>query len=138
MIRNFAVRLKVLLLLLVAVGGCAVIGTAGEGKERRITTRAEARWQYMTKGDFESAYGYLSPSYRASVPYKEYRAQFKAGLWTGAEVKAVKCSEEEVCQVDVEVAYQYPFKGVPIAGKRILRETWRKDSGEWWNVPDAN
>lgn len=120
------------------VAGCAVTGPAEQrSAEQVISERAEVRWQHLIRGDFESAYEYLSPAYRSGHSLRDYRARHKPGLWTGAEVKSVTCREPEICEVEVEVAYQYVARlGRPVAGKRVLRESWRKDAGEWWNVPE--
>lgn len=126
------------LAVLLLITGCAATGhTEEQSKERVISERAKARWQHLIKGDFESAYGYLTPAFRSSTPLRDYRARFKPGLWTGAEVKSVTCREPEVCQVEMDIEYRYVAGAAgPVAGKRTLNETWRKDAGEWWNVPE--
>jgi hypothetical protein len=124
--------------LLFAVTGCAVDGPAADQTaEVVIAKRAKARWEHMIKGEFEAAYEYLSPSYRSGISFRDHQSRIKPGLWRGVEVKAIKCDQPDVCKVDVEIEFQYQAKWAgPVTGKRILSETWRKDMGEWWNVPD--
>jgi hypothetical protein len=96
-----------------------------------------ARWQHMIKGEFDKVYVLLSPSYRSAVTEAQYRSTFKPGMWKSAAVKSVRCGEPDICQVEMEIEFQFAAKqaGV-ITGKRVIPEVWRKDVGEWWNVPD--
>ena len=126
-----------LVALLLAVAGCAGVGPlAQKSTEQVVSERADARWHYLIKGDFKAAYDYLSPSYRSAVSPEQYRAGLKEGLWTGVEVRTVQCPKEDVCKVEVDVDYAYILKGRSVPGKRSLQETWRKDMGQWWNVPE--
>jgi len=102
-----------------------------------VSERAKARWQHLIKGEFDLAYGFSTPAYRSAVSEQQFRSAFKPGLWRAAEVKSVQCGEADVCRVDVEIDFQYVVKMAgPVVGKRVLSETWRKDVGEWWHVPD--
>jgi hypothetical protein len=137
---NFVERLAVWLGFGIAavIAGCATSGVGSSaGVEKLVAERALVRWQHLIKGEFDKAYGYLSPSYRSAVTEKQYRATFRPGLWRAAEVKSVKCEGPDVCQVEIEVDFQFAAKSAGvISGKRILPEVWRKDVGEWWNVPE--
>jgi predicted Mrr-cat superfamily restriction endonuclease len=60
-----------------AVTGCASIGalsadTPAEAKQEAVAVRAKARWDALIKADIVSAYGYLSPATRATVPLDVY------------------------------------------------------------------
>jgi hypothetical protein len=124
--------------VLAVVSGCATTEPfGGKAKEQQVAERAKARWQHLIKGEFAEAYGFATPSYRSGVSEQQYRSGFKPGLWRSAEVKSVSCDERDVCRVEVEIDFQYAAKlGGPVSGKSALRETWRKDVGEWWHVPD--
>jgi hypothetical protein len=124
--------------LLFVFAGCATsTQMEGRGAEQIVAERALVRWQHLIKGEFDKAYVLLSPSYRSAVSESQYRSTFKPGMWRGVEVKSVKCDEPDVCQVDVEIEFQFAARSAGvISGKRILPEVWRKDMGEWWNVPD--
>lgn len=132
-----SIRLFALLMSLV-IAGCATTASVQEkSKEQIVSERAKARWQHLIKGEFDLAYGLSTPAYRSAVSEQHFRSAFKAGLWRSAEVKSVQCGEADVCRVDVEIDFQYVAKMAgPVAGKRVLSETWRKDVGEWWHVPD--
>jgi len=128
----------VALLVLAVASGCASTGSfGGKSKEQEVAERAKVRWQHLIKGEFAEAYGLATPSFRSGVSEQQYRSGFKPGLWRSAEVKSVSCDERDVCRVEVEIDFQYAAKlGGPVSGKSVLRETWRKDVGEWWHVPD--
>jgi hypothetical protein len=128
----------VALLVLAAASGCASTGSFGvKSKEQEVAERAKARWQHLIKGEFAGAYGFATPSYRSGVSEQQYRSGLKAGLWRGAEVKSVSCGEQDVCRVEMEIDFQYAARvGGVFSGKSVLHETWRKDVGEWWHVPD--
>jgi hypothetical protein len=118
--------------------GCATTASVQEkSKEQVVSERAKARWQHLIKGEFDLAYGFASPAYRSGVSEQQFRSGLKAGLWRDAEVKSVQCDAADVCRVEIEIEFQYVAKMAgPVAGKRVLSETWRKDVGEWWHVPD--
>ena len=131
-------RFYVAALLLAFVVGCAGVGGV-QSSEQVVSERALLRWQRLVAGDVLGAYQLLSPSYRSAVSESQYRSGLKLGLWKGAVVKSVVCRESDVCLVDVEVSYQIVAKlgGSVFSGKEVLHETWRRDKGEWWNVPNA-
>ena len=130
----------VIIIMSALVSACAVSGgAAGSGHknvEALVAERATAMWQLKLKGDFDGACAFLSPSYRSAVSARQYRSAYKLGLWRAAEVKSVKCDQSDVCRVEVEIEFQYSAKGSGVVtGKQILPEVWRKDAGDWWNVP---
>jgi hypothetical protein len=84
----------------------------------------------MIKGDFDAAYGFLSPGSRASMPLDVYRAKIKSNIWRGVEVQSVECAEQ-VCNVTVLVTYDYKgMKGV----KTKVSESWLLAAGNAWYV----
>jgi hypothetical protein len=131
-------RALVVSLLLLLIAGCATTQPAEEkSNEQVVSQRAKVRWQHLLKGEFSLAYGYASPAYRSGNSERQYRSGLKAGLWRGAEVRSVQCGEVDVCKVDMEIEFQFVARmSGPVSAKQVLTETWRKDAGEWWYVPD--
>ena len=116
-----------------AVTGCASIGalsadTPAEAKQEAVAVRAKARWDALIKADIVSAYGYLSPATRATVPLDVYKAKHKLGLYRSAKVDKVEC-QGEACTVHLTVVYDYKqFKGVATP----LSERWIITQGQAW------
>lgn len=131
-------------IMLAASTGCASqpIGTAGENKntqkenEKQVTQRAMVRWDALTKGNFDTAYGYLSAGSKARLSLDAYKGSIKPGRWRSAKVSQVECAVEDVCKATVLVGYAYLPKGERTAMEieRPVSETWRKDGDEWWFV----
>lgn len=125
--------LTVLFAGVVAIGGCASVGrlsadTPAEAKQDAVAARAKARWDALIKADIESAYGYLSPATRATVPLDVYKAKHKLGLYRSAKVDKVDC-QGAACTVHLTVVYDYKqFKGVTTP----LSERWIITEGQAW------
>ena len=116
-----------------AVAGCASMGglsadTPAEAKQDAVAARAKARWDALIKADITSAYGYLSPATRATVPLDVYKAKHKLGLYRSAKVEKVEC-QGEACTVHLTIVYDYKqFKGVTTP----LSERWIITQGQAW------
>jgi hypothetical protein len=105
----------------------------GEPKtpEQIVAERAQARWDALLAGDFETAYSFAAPSYRDVVD----AVRFQQGLgghasWLGAKVREVTC-REDVCDAMVRLKYRSPLP------PRMEFETddierWLSEDGEWW------
>lgn len=125
-----------LVLPVVILAACAtapeVVDGAG-GLEQRVAER----WSLLVKGKVVEAYGFLSPAAREITSLEKYQGSLKPGMWREAKVGKSVCASEDVCTVEVHVSYSYKPKGLPVyEGVRTLPETWRKDAGQWWYVPD--
>ncbi|NWG73170.1 MAG: hypothetical protein HXY24_00930 [Rubrivivax sp.] len=126
-------RALVAALLTGALAGCASLS----GKpEDVVRARAQARWDALLKGDYERAYGYITPGGRAVVPYATYRGRIgNAVTWKSAEVASVTCETLEKCTVKVKVTYLPAVRRAAIGTiERFLDETWVVDAGQWWFV----
>lgn len=128
-------RLSYLALSVVVLAACASVPSDGVAS---LDQRATQRWALLVKGDLEGAYGFLSPATREITSFERYRSGIKLGMWRGAEVGEVVCSTSEICSVKVDVSYTYKPKFGSSAHERVLSlpETWKKDGGQWWYVPD--
>ena len=136
-------RVNALLAMLVvlALAGCAATGPTGTPEEI-VAKRAQERWNYLLKPDYEKAYEYLSPGYRAVKSYRAYLGTMGSSVKrTGATVTKVTCESPDVCEAIVEVSYFYAAQGsmgqpgdTPVT--RISEEKWVKVDGKWWLYKD--
>lgn len=115
------------------LAGCAGIGvdSAQEDKQKFVAQRAHERWQLLIKGDVASAYEFLSPGSKATMPLEVYKARLKPGMWVRASVEKVDCEKQEICHVVVVVDYDArQMKGI----QTQLPETWVIERGSAWYV----
>ena len=118
--------------VIVALGGCATTQTTPEGgkPEEVVKARAQARWDAVTKEDFATAYGYLSPGSRSVNSLEAYRIAVPKAFYKEGRVESVTCSGPDTCETQVRVEYE--FKGKRF--KTPLAETWIRQEGNWWYV----
>lgn len=109
--------------------------------EEHVRERVEARWKALIKGDFEAAYGFLSPTYRSTTPFKQWRGKFgEKALWSRVDIASLTCNTS-TCDVAVRVYVQLMFhvagRHTPHETSDIVRERWVHDDGQdtWWHVP---
>lgn len=111
----------------IALAGCA---TLGQPPEVAVKERSQARWDALVKGDFDAAYGYMSPGSRAVQSQANYAGSLRKGFWTSAKVDRVVCATKQAC--DVELTIEYEFQGH--SRKTPLKETWVREGSDWWYV----
>lgn len=111
--------------------GCAVLAPAKP--DEVVRQRAQARWDALIAGEWDKAYSYMTPSYRAVVDRKRYPSQFGGGVgWLAAEVVKVNCDEQR-CTVRMKLTYQPVQRGRPgSAASTGFDETWILEEGQWW------
>ncbi len=87
----------------------------------------------MIEGNFERAYGLMSPGYRAVVPLQRFASQFGSGVrWQRAQVVSVRC-ETERCDVVVKIDAQAPMRGHGMMTFSTgYDEIWVREDGQWW------
>jgi hypothetical protein len=115
------------------LGGCA--GISGGTPEEQVTRLAQKRWEALIKRDFNAAYEYLQPGYRAVRSADAYKNSFgSAGQWLSAEVNAATC-EPERCTVKVRLVTKnfapQTMRSLPQI-TTVVDETWVRDEGNWW------
>jgi hypothetical protein len=117
-----------------ALTGCASDSGLLADKEHIVEQRAQERWNHLLAGDYNKAYAYLPPSYRALVTAEDYRNRFGDGAaWKSAVVERVKCETDERCAADIDLrilVVARGFSGKPLPAK--VYETWLKEDGQWW------
>ena len=107
------------------------------GGPSALEKRAEARWEWLVQGKVAEAYAYLSPATREVTSLEKYSGSIKPGRWRSGTVSKVTCASKEVCSVEVDLRYFFRPRGSPVLESvKTISETWRKDAGEWWLVPD--
>ena len=125
--------ISALLLTAAAIGlaGCAAI--APKTPEDVVRERAEQRWAALVGSDFDKAWTYTQPGYRAVMKQRDYYKQFGAGgQWKAAQIHDVTC-EAERCKVHIRLTTKVlvpPFTGQEING--YIDEVWIRDEGQWW------
>ena len=114
-----------------ALAACA--GLQPKTPEDVVRERSEARWDALIKRDFDKAWEYTQPAYRALVGQKDYYKRFGgAGQWKGVQIHEVTC-EPERCTVRLRLTstLNVPrFRGQELTG--YIDETWVRADGQWW------
>ena len=108
------------------VCSCAVV--APRSPEETVKGKAQARWDALVKGDFNAAYGHMSPGSRSIITAPEYAASLRAGFWKSAVVDKVECGSAQSCDVSATIEYEYLGRRT----KTPLRETWIREGQDWW------
>jgi hypothetical protein len=112
--------------LAVVLVSCA--GIAPRSPDAVVKQRAQARWDALVKGDFNAAYGYLSPGSRSVISATDYASSLRRGFWKSAVVEKVECGSAQSCEVSATIEYEH--KGMRT--KTPLTESWIRDGSEWW------
>jgi hypothetical protein len=120
------------LVLGVGLSGCAGLNadSSSEAKQKVVAERAEARWQFMIKGDLDHAYDYLSAGSKAEMPLAVYKGKIKSNIWHKAKANWVDC-KAELCSVQMLITYDFGrMKGI----ETPVQETWVIENGSAWFV----
>lgn len=122
-----------------ALCGCeASIPRGPEAREKQesiVAGAAQSRWSALIGGDYDKAYGMMSPGSRLLVRKEDFIAKSSRVSWIGADVRKVDCSAGEICEVEVDAKYAYHARRVgKVESVQHLREKWRNVDGVWWYV----
>jgi esterase/lipase superfamily enzyme len=109
------------------LAGCATVPE--RPAEEVVKARAQARWDAVVKGDFDTAYSFFGPGTKAVNSLDTYKASVNKDFYKSGQVEKVTC-EADACEVQVRV--EYVFKGSRF--KTPLGETWIRQQGNWWYV----
>lgn len=120
------------LLLAALVSACAT----GQPAASDIGQRAQARWDAMLAGDYDTAYGLYSPGFRSSHSLVDFEIEqrMRRVRWTSAEVRESSC-EADVCTVVTLVGYQVAGAVPGVSqwqSKKDVKERWVRTGGQWW------
>ena len=113
--------------------------TLTENETAALESRVRARWQALIDRDFEGAYEFASPNYRAVFSKSMFIRNFSYSLdWqlTAVEVLAYD-AEAAVASVAVRVMSK-PIKQTSVSAQfgfmpSTVRERWVSIDGEWWH-----
>ncbi len=141
MLSNIIVRFRVLLFLVLcaALTGCSTTQTLSEEQRIALEQRVAERWQALESRDFEQAWEYMSPNYRAIFSKQLYVKKFSYAVkWKLTGIKVVNYdSAAAVASVAVRVMSE-PTKRTSTASEMIgaiptsIREKWIFTDGQWW------
>ena len=133
---SLAARTAALTLAGATLVGCASnpsTSPATATPEAIVGERAQQRWEHLLKNEFERAYMYLTPAYRAAKTPVQYANNFGSGaLWKSAKVEKVACEDTQRCTATVKVNVFVLAKGFTKPIESTLFETWLLDENEWW------
>lgn len=123
-------------ILVILLAACA----AGAPSKSNVQERAQARWNALLAGDYDTAYSFYSPGYRSSHSRVDFEVDMRTRKvrWVAVKVLGSTC-EAEACTVETSVDYKVtkPVPGVP-EWKNTEKgtERWVKTDGEWWYLPN--
>ena len=108
--------------------------------EVQLKERVLARWQALIQRDFEAAYPFETPAYRAIYTPRQFLAQQGGQVdWRMANVKDIRYDDPDVARVVVEITYRYAepgAKGQALNLTQDVKETWLRKDGQWWRQRD--
>ena len=116
----------------------AVVAPAAD--EALLKERIQARWQALIERNFDAAYLFETPAYRAIYTPNQFRSKISGSLdWRTITVKQIDYDGPDVAKIQLEVAYRYaePEKEGPVYDMtQTLWETWLRRDGQWWHQQD--
>ena len=126
---------------LAAAAAALLAACGGEPRppEEVVPDRAQARWNAIVEGDYETAWSYYTPGYRERVSAGEFSADMSGRPFTyrGAEIRSVECGEER-CELRVAVSFEVPVAPNQLGGfesRQGVDEIWLFIDGQWWYSP---
>ncbi|MBP7531002.1 MAG: hypothetical protein KA775_04190 [Ottowia sp.] len=119
------------------LAGCASV--APSTPETIVQQRAQKRLELLQVRDFDKAYEYLAPSYRAVNSLQAYRNDFGSGVgWVDPRASSVKCEDENRCIVTVNLGVRVVAPGFSKPIESTFWEIWVKDEDQWWFFKISN
>lgn len=124
------------LLAIAALAACASMSATPEMVVRaRATEISKAR----IANDFDSAYLFTPPSFRAVNTLASYKNAVSGAVqWMSAEVVSVHCETQDKClarmKVEAKPLLRLGTRPAP-AVTNYYDETWIRENGQWWLFP---
>ncbi len=110
----------------------ACAGLSPATPEEAVQKRAQARWNALLAGEWEKAYSFSAPSYRALVDFNRYRGRVGNAVgWTDAQVVSVAC-EAESCTAKIRIGFRPTLRPRGEAMSTHVDEKWMVEDGDWW------
>lgn len=134
--RNIMMKKVLAAALFVGLTGCASLQTQTD--EQAVMSRAEKRMTALQALNFEEAYTYMSPGYRAKKSLDRFKSEFAGSSNIVAfEVLGAECSDNS-CVVDVsrdqKISVYIPGMDRDKPINSVTRQIWVKAGGEWGYV----
>jgi hypothetical protein len=100
--------------------------------EEIVAQRAQARWDAIIAGDWETAYSFASPAYRSLVDADGFRRRQGGQTWVlGTTVRKVEC-EVDTCEAVVRLKFNPPMPQFGTELETDYKERWVLDDSTWW------
>src|SRR5882724_1785860 len=94
----FAALKPPLMAVLIAAALTTACASMSATPEEVIRARATQNWNARIAGDFDSAYKFMPPSFRAVTPLVNYKNGFGGAVqWKSAEVVSAECPSQDKC-----------------------------------------
>lgn len=127
------------LLLALGVAGCADPQKVAEPDMAALELRVRERWQALAERDFEKAWEFTTPAFRAIFPKQLYVQKFSYAVeWELTGVEIVNYDARAAVASVVARVMSKPTKQTSAASRAVgaipnnLRERWIFTEGEWW------
>jgi hypothetical protein len=128
-----------LLLALGLIAGCASGPTWDENQREVLEQRVRERWQALEARDFDKAWEFNTPNYRARFSKQLYAKKFSYAVeWELTGVEIVNYDSDAAVASVVARVMSEPTKHTSSASVAIgaipnnLRERWIFAEGQWW------
>ena len=118
----------------IVLAGCA---TMAPSPELAVRQRATESWQARQASDYEKAYGFTPPSYRAVTSLEAYKRGFGGAVQLkGVQVDQVVCETQDKCVAAIRLEARPVLRAgnaAPIV--TYYEEVWVRENGQWWLFP---
>ena len=97
-----------------------------------VVKRAEARWQLMSEGKYEAAFGYFTDASKKDADADTLRAVWSKFRPEGAVAEPPTCSKEEGCLVTMMVKMMISIPRVGFRQQIVpMVERWMPEKGDF-------
>lgn len=122
--------LTVCAVMFATLGGCAAF--VPPTPEAQALERAQKRWDALVAHDWDKAYAFLTPAFRAITPSDRYRNRFiGVPRWTKVTAKSAQC-EAQRCTVTIQIEAEYAGRRQFQTLSTEMPETWVQEDGQWY------
>jgi hypothetical protein len=108
-------------------------------RSKALIERVEARWAALRKRDFDRAYTFEAPTFRAAIDVDQYANKFGPFVtWHSAEVTRLQYEDEHQASIGVVTDHSFiaPTTEEPIRNRSLSWERWIEEDKEWWHQPN--
>ena len=121
-----------------------ILALAACQQPETLESSVNNRWKGITGNDLDMAYGYVSPGYKKVENLDSFKLRIATAQinikWVKGTFKEAQCANENVCEVTVEVEYNYTFtkrsSGAMEGLRTEVKEDWIKVENNWYFVPE--